>query len=91
MIAHRGLARAFVQSTEVHTGSEGERQLLRMVTVDMGRNGTSSVAGADATRSPGPIVVHASCAGLEAAMYTLNITMSDNASMLPLAVALQQT
>merc|ERR1719174_1964007 len=46
--AHHGLARAFVQSTEVRVGTAAERQLLREVTTDMGRDGTSSVVDAGA-------------------------------------------
>ena len=85
--AHRGMVRAFIQSTEVRSGSAAARALLQAITTDAGRGGTSKViAGtADSKTVPPPIVVQATAAGLPAATVTIQLT--DDESLLPLAVA----
>jgi len=81
--AHKGMARAFVQSTEIRTGSVSERELLRKITSDAGA-GTSSRILDDAS-GIAPIVVQASSVGLAPA--TISIPVTGDADMLPLAVA----
>jgi hypothetical protein len=87
--ASHGLVRAFIQSTEIRTGTAAQRALLKIITVDIGRDGTSSLAGSVGDRGGAgallPIVVQASAPGLPS--VTIEIPLSDSDRLLPLAIA----
>ena len=90
--AHRGLARAYVRSSEVRAGSAAARRALAAVHVEAGLGGAAAIVvdaegeeGMEARAPPPPIVVRAEAAGLPAA--TLSIPMTTDLAALPLAVA----
>merc|ERR1712032_978731 len=69
--AHKGMARAFVQSTEIRIGSASERELLRKITVDLGI-GNSSRLQSNSSEIP-PIVIRATSAGLTPATISIPV------------------
>jgi hypothetical protein len=88
--AHHGVVRAFVQSTEIRTGSARDRELLLSIHgQDMGRDGTSKLAGAggdcDTAPAPASITVRATVDGLPPAQIDIPVTC--DLALLPLAVA----
>jgi hypothetical protein len=87
--ASHGLVRAFVQSTEIHIGTAAQRALLKAITTDIGRNGTSnlvhSLGDGETVGDLLPIVVQASAPGLPS--VTIDIPLSDSERLLSLAVA----
>jgi len=86
--AHYGLARAYVQSTEVRAFSAAVRRTLAAIHVEAGRGGTAAILdGGEGAgmATPPPIVVQAEVAGLPTAR--LNIPLTTDLAALPLAVA----
>ena len=75
---------AFVQSTEIHTGSDAQKSLQKSIDLDLGKGGTSSLPSSSTVDLP-PIVVHAMAKGLSAA--SVSIPVSDNPLHLTLAIA----
>lgn len=94
--AHYGVVMAFIRSTEVRSGTQAERALLRSIHPDARQDCSAEGDGCDGGRTArivgtvdrqwsGVIVVQAVAAGLKPA--TISIPVTTDPAMLPLAVA----
>ena len=83
--AHYGMVMAFIQSTQICTGTATERALLKSVNVDLGLDGTSNTSILGCQDHLPPIVVRATAQGLTSGSIAIPLTSDSFHS--PLAVA----